>query len=1701
MSNTNGLEYSGFEINGNLTVREDCCNSCGNGSIEAAGSLYIGEIVEYNLNSGVTIEQTLLNSGTVNIPSTIPGISLTSGALIIQGGFFVNNDSMIKGILTISNTTESISLTSGSLIVDAGASIKGNLNVGNILQLYNTIPSTNSSLGALLSLGGISIQNTANATSCINGGALTVLGGAGIAKDLYVCGTLYAPNLSIGNINVSSFTSNNFVATNASISTLINTNLINTNATITNGLLTNSNITNSSITNLNVLIASAGTLMVDNEYSLNSTVTNLNLINGTLSNFVGSNGEMTNMTITNLVVMNNLEYNDIITNLSTSNIISQYSTITNLLLTNSTFTNLVGINISSSNIITNNILSNIGSIGNVYFINQTVQNLVNVYSSIANLVSSNLNSSNGNFINLTTSNIVSTNQTISNLYTNIISNSNLYSNNGTINSLYLSGTDPSVSSTNGVLILLGGITILNTTNAISTTNGGGLTIYGGMAINKDIYIGGSVNATSISTSNINISNQINSPYANLVNITSNILQITGTNASSNSSTGSIISLGGISINNTTDATSITSGGGFTDAGGASIAKSLYVGGTVNATSISADNIITVLLNSINANVTNGNIINLNGINASIANTSFVNSTINSLVSTSISNSNLNSQLATIQNLLVGNISFGNAIGNNLTSNYITNNIYITSPLATIGNLINTNGTINSININQGTFGSLLGTYLHVYNATIDTLISTDSSIGTLNVNSSTLGNIFTNAITGTSANFLYLTVGNLTISNIVGTYATFSNLVINSGIPSYNSTTASLIIYGGLSINDTVNATNVSSGGGLTISGGLAVSLDTYIGGMTWLSGGLDVNGTKITNCTAPSLNLDVVNLWYLENKFTTGNVNGNFTQGQVIIATTSGNIIGYPSFTFDYTQNLLTLFGTNDATSISSGGTLQVYGGASINLQLFVGSNAHILGYLDMNNQIIMNVATCTMPYEAANKYYVDSKTYGNVNGNFTQGQVIIGGLSNTLVGFSNFTFDSQLLSILTTIPAIGLGSGGSLNVYGGVSILENVYIGGGLDVNGQKITNCTAPTLDLDVVNLWYLQNQFTTGNVNGNFTQGQVIIAGTGGNITGYQSFTFDHIQELLSIYGTTSAIGLGSGGSLNVYGGVSILENVYIGGGLDVNGQKITNCTAPTLDLDVVNLWYLQNQFTTGNVNGNFTQGQVIIAGSGGNILGYSNFLYNTNGSIYIGGGLSLGNSILTGVPDPINPTDAVNLEYLLTLLGDNYETSVTLANNILIPTNIPGFVFSNYTVSSFNALAYLKIPELNIYDQFEIKGIFEGNNTTGNWVINTSFIGVNQNNVKFSIINNGTEGQIQYINKNTTGNAVLRFKSKTTSQGIYTSITTAPLIISDVNGGGTGTTFFTNGCLLFGNGFNPIETNLALMYTNGSLFAGNGININNSKITNCTAPNSDLDVANKWYVDQFLGTGGSFTTTMTLSGTIDATSTTYGGTLTDFGGASIAKSLYVGGITHLQNTSTSTSPTNGSVIILGGLGVNNIYTNQITSTNGSFVNITTNNLIGINSTLSNLNLTNLTNVNGNITNLSTSNLSTSNLSVNTVNMTPSLGDLFYEQSFSANNNQVVAANITGFSFNNSLVRYFDAYVSVTITATNDLIGGYKIEGIQTNSSGSWLLNTKFIGQNTGVKFSINTSGNIQYKSPNIAGFVSNIIKFRASTLTI
>lgn len=136
----------------------------------------------------------------------------------------------------------------------------------------------------------------------------------------------------------------------------------------------------------------------------------------------------------------------------------------------------------------------------------------------------------------------------------------------TLQGVFGTNTQASTNTTTGGLVIYGGLSIANTSNATSGTQGGGLTVSGGGAFGKDLYISGNLVCNSIGNA---------SAVAAFRNIS-----ILTTTESLNSSTGALVSSGGISIRVSTNATSVTNGGALTVAGGASINSDVYIGGNL-----------------------------------------------------------------------------------------------------------------------------------------------------------------------------------------------------------------------------------------------------------------------------------------------------------------------------------------------------------------------------------------------------------------------------------------------------------------------------------------------------------------------------------------------------------------------------------------------------------------------------------------------------------------------------------------------------------------------------------------------------------------------------------------------------------------------------------------------------------------------------------------------------------------------------------------------------------------------------------------------------------------------------------------------------------------------------------------------------------------------------------------------------------------
>ena len=123
-----------------------------------------------------------------------------------------------------------------------------------------------------------------------------------------------------------------------------------------------------------------------------------------------------------------------------------------------------------------------------------------------------------------------------------------------------------------------------------------------------------------------------------------------------------------------------------------------------------------------------------------------------------------------------------------------------------------------------------------------------------------------------------------------------------------------------------------------------------------------------------------------------------------------------------------------------------------------------------------------------------------------------------------------------------------------------------------------------------------------------------------------------------------------------------------------------------------------------------------------------------------------------------------------------------------------------------------------------------------------------------------------------------------------------------------------------------------------------------------------------------------------------------------------------------------------------------------------------------------------------------------LVVQNVNITPNTDDIIAEKSFNANNNQNTPLEVNEFKFSNLSTKAFSSMVTITIITNNDIYDAlFELKGLHKSSG--WALYSTFVGDDTGVDFTIDSFGQIYYTSSNINEWISTKIKFRAFTTTI
>jgi hypothetical protein len=943
--------------------------------------------------------------------------------------------------------------------------------------------------------------------------------------------------------------------------------------------------------------------------------------------------------------------------------------------------------------------------------------------------------------------------------------------------LTLFNTTQSQYSSVGALVLQnGGLSINAFTNATSVSNGGALTVAGGAAIGGDLIVGGSILYANAEASS--------STFA--------YLTLTSTDQSIDIANGSLITFGGISIQTSANATSITSGGGLTVAGGAAVFSDFYVGGSIFSSNLISDSLEATNITISNALFTDALFTNISSSTINV--TGMTAQNIN-FTGSLYQNGSLyiSSQFTTFGNDIAyttGNVGINTTApiyhldingslrvsGTNGTLNLIGSNT-----LTDVVQLQNTNASgastiqfLNNNGTNKGAFGfgnanksSLQNTmYLSSSIGTPINFIAGDNSANPfiLNASDNSVSITSTTEAIDTSSGCLKISGGASIRGDLYigGSVNVNSPLTVNINNTTYssNSTTGAMKLIGGLSISvsDTTNsnATSYTTGGGITIKGGLAISQDTFIGGILDIkSGANNLNPIKLQSLqissnynNGASTVIQSGDSARTSTSFTPILFSGYNDQSNPKLSINASTIVTNNSFIATNNSNtfgpLITTSGNVGLGTVSPSAHLDIIN-TTINTfgNLYLGNNLQnrkIVLYSANNNEhefYGIGISNNTIRYQVDTIatdhvfYAATSSTASNellrIQGT---GNVIIAGTSNS-ASVSSGNIYSTNISTATLNISNGLTTG-NINFTGILSQNGTPYVNSQwIGTSGTTLyynTSGTAlvgigtsnPSYNLDVVGSIHSDNAIFTSLTSNNIY------------------FTGEIYKNGLIYGGSTGGISsqwVGSSGSLIYFGSTG---SVFVGIGttnptytLDVNGPL----RASTLTL---------GNNTEGSINS--TNASIIFTDiSISSTRDVSSF--TQGGAVTIAGGLAVEKSISIG--------SAFGMAGITSDIAGTFYA----INNISTPTEITGLLFPTANIRSFTVTISIQLlaSSGNLYAHYTIEGI---QNFTG-WSISDTFIG-DVTGILFSI--NTTTGQLLYTSTNISGwiSNTLNYNSKSFS---------------------------------------------------------------------------------------------------------------------------------------------------------------------------------------------------------------------------------------------------------------------------------------------------------------------------------------------------
>lgn len=1235
--------------------------------------------------------------------------------------------------------------------------------------------------------------------------------------------------------------------------------------------------------------------------------------------------------------------------------------------------------------------------------------------------------------------------------------------------------------------------------------------------------------------------------ASTLDIVGGNVYVYNTNETTSPATGSIVTLGGIGIGHTNPATSPSNGGALTVKGGIGIAKNMFIDGNVSQEALTSTFTVKgTVLPRLLVESESTSLIRLapNGVNA--------------MLTASASNVTVNST-ATSTNASTGGLVVAGGLGvmssQNATSFTSASAINVEGSVIAKQNLFSRQVYVNG----DGTTASLtLGPLDHATSGNKSAVIQSVTAAGS---SGSTL-EFSTHAVSANSSSNLALSID------------TSQNTRIHSTTESVSTTSGSFTVSGGLGVAknvyiggnvrvlDSVNASSVSSAP-VVVSGGMGVAKDTYIGGQLNVAGntelqgvlglneqstlankltlfqtsgnlaeqtqfsGFGITGTSDLAYQVPASSKHVFSVSTSESlTFSQSGVefpgtsqryrvrgDGSGTTGLSFESASAGQASSIEFYTFDgdsTDNNTLAIYNRGTSTSNATSESLSI-GWDSANTKHSIktaktGSGVQRPLSIEAGtaNQILLSTNGNVSMTGALNSASFAAGTLRSTSGSLVlDGMTISNLVSGTTVHnlFITSAGNATSLTVSSGVPKLSLQNVSGANsealefaantagatistTQSGSGQLRSLLLGNTLFLatNGNVSINSTAA----NTANLFVAGDLNVTGGVTiGNLAISVVSASSTAesvstttGSVIGYGGLG---IVKRANIGGITSVFST-EANSINTLGGITVVKDAVITGGMSVGAVVMSNATCA--NLAVVST---ADALST-------SSGALIVSGG----VGISKSLYVQNASVFNSSVSTLHSLRLKDASSidrfSIQQDNTVftvsRYNQTGTLLDSCLSIEITTGNLELTKSaTIQQTLTVRSTIDAVNATsngAIVTLGGIAISKSATVGQALTVKSTTDSTSINDGALVVDGGaGIKKNLHVGGTA--------TITGNLIVNGTTTTINSSVTELVDNMIVVNSGASGSRDAGVLFSRFQANNDTGLGDVVADAT--YVLDTIPDQTGVLITQVKFS--SSANATDDYYTNWYIKISSGfssnqvrkitayTGASRTATVAawtsqgpaISDTVNLYYKPLVGLfynelddIFQFGacaqdpGASVVNTTEIMGIRSgralVTSTVVSTNASSGALVVTGGIGIR------------STADATSNTVGGSLTTLGGVAIAKNLFVGGTFT-------------VNGTQISKGLNTV----TFTGANNQVSPANVVLLS---SSLFGVDLFMSVRVVATASIYTNFHLRTV--NKSSTWELVSTYVGDDSGIVFSITSGGQVQYTSPSFPGFTSLTMRY-------